>query len=524
MKKFLLILFVLVLASMVMSGCGKTEKTTSPTPTTTSTTKAGEPQYGGTLKIIASYVSSNVGYPPNDSPLGMGQDCTRRLITWDINGNVIPDLAVSWDLDKTNNTLTWHLVQGAKFYDGTPFNAAAVKWNIEFLTTQNRMNEPSKIKSLEVVDDYTLKMNLTEVTSMSVNNYGWVPCFSPTSYQTNGVDWAKSHIVGMGPFMVSDWSPDTYINYKAYEGFFKGKPYLDGINYRAIPDSMAASAMIQSGEADYWYNVPIKYAVELASKGYKLNVGITGLVYGLFENTTSPDSRWNNKLLREALEYAIDRDGLVKAVGYGKYEALKTLAPKNSNGYDANYAGRPYNQDKARELIKEAGYPNGFETTILCTADTQNIATIIQADLAEVGITAKLDVADFARWASLAVPVFFGGGDGFDELCINMSGVDLPYTVSLIRHYGPEPVSGITSTNGAKSAAFLADCEKLYQIFDADELAAATKAAINQASEDAICVPLFMAPFMSVMSSKVHDDGNAIHGTIWNLYKTWIEK
>jgi peptide/nickel transport system substrate-binding protein len=532
MKKLFIILALVVLLVTAVAGCAK-EATTTPTasptasPTSTGTMPAPStagPQYGGTLRVIRNYGVTNVGYPPNDGGMEKGQDVTRRLINWDAKGNVVPDLAESWDEDPVNNTLTWHLRKGVTFVDGTTFNAEAAVWNTQRLIDVKRLTEADKIKSLEVIDDYTYKMNLTQLNSQMVINYGWVDMYSPTAIETNGEEWAKTHPIGVGPFTLADWAPDNFVNLKKYDNYYvQGTPYLDGVNFRVIPDPVSASAMMEAGQADLWFDVPTKFAVDLENKGFKVNWAVTGFFWGLFANTANPDSIWNDKRLREALEYAIDRPGMAKALGYGKFEALTQIAPKDSTGYNPGYDPRPYNPDKAKALLAEAGYPDGLQTTLLCTATSQDYATAIQANLAAVGIDAKIDLADFARYNSMFMSGFFGG-EGFPDLAVGMTGIDLPFATGLLRHFGPTPMTGILSINGAKSPEFLALCEQIYNTYDPNELTKVTQEAVKQVSEDALVVPLLKTPWASVMQPNVHDDSNTAHNVVWNINQSWIEQ
>jgi peptide/nickel transport system substrate-binding protein len=474
--------------------------------------------------MIRNYGAMAVGYPPDEGNILPGQDVTERLINWDDKGNIVPELAESWDTNPAANTLTFHLVKGVKFTDGTAFNAKAAQWNMQRQIDIKRMTEPEKIKSIDVVDDYTLKMTLTELTSQSVINYGWVNMYSPTALEVNGLEWAKTHTVGVGPFTLTDFSLDNFYNYTKYDKYWrKGAPYMDGINFRVIPDPVSASAMMEAGQADLWFDVPVKFGADLEKKGLKVNWAVTGFFWGLFANSSNPDSKFTNKKVREALEYAIDRPGMAKALGFGKYEALTQIAPKGSTGYNEGYDPRPYNPEKAKQLLAEAGYPNGFKVQILCDAMGQDYATAVQANLIAVGLDAKVDLADFARYNSEFMSAFFGG-QGFVDLAIGRTGIDLPFATGLLRHFGPTPMTGIVAINGAKSPEYLALCDKIYKTFDPAALTAVTKDAVKQASEDALVVPLIRTPWVSVMQQNVHDDSMTAHYVVWNLFKSWIEK
>lgn len=524
MKKLSSIFVIILLITILVVGCGGDDETTSTSQSTSPTTSpaAGTPQSGGIMRIIGNAGLTSAGYPPLDFGLLRQQDVTRRLINWDIEGNIVPELAKSWELDMANNTLTWHLEEGVKFTDGTDFDADAAIWNIQRLIDVHFLTEADKVVSLEAVDTYTVKMNLTKLNSQAVGNYGWVAMYSPTAIETNGEEWAKTHQVGVGPFILEDWSPENYANYAKFDDFFiEGTPYLDGLNFRIIPDPVSASAMMEAGEADLWFDAPVKFAVDLEKKGFKVNWSGTGLFWGLFPNSVDPDSKWTDKKLREALEYAIDREGMVKALGYGKFEALTQLAPQGSTGYNEGFNPRPYDPEKAKQLIAEAGYPDGFQTTILCTAGSQDYATFIQANLLAVGLDAKIDLADTARFNSMFMSGIFMG-EPWPDLAVGMIGIDLPFATGLIRHLGPTPMTGILGYS--KSPEFLALCDELYQAFDSDEMTRITKEAVKQAAEDAMMVPLFRQPWATIMKTTVHDDNSVIHNVVWNNHLSWMEQ
>jgi peptide/nickel transport system substrate-binding protein len=534
MKKYLFGIIGIIILVSILVGCGESTPTQTQTPTTTSETPTtpttasepapGEPQYGGTLRAIYTVGLTNCGYPPDEGGFAHAQEMTRKLVSWDTEGNLVPHLAESWDLDQVNNALTWHLRKGVQFTDGTDFNADAAKWCIDRMKELGRLTEADKVISMDVLDDYTLRMNLTELTSQAAINYGWVNMYSPTAFKTNGEEWASSHVVGVGPFEVVNFSTDNFLDLKKYDDFYiEGTPYLDGMNLRVIPDSVSAAAMMEAGQADLWFGTPIKDAVELENKGFKVNWAVTGFFWGLFANSANPDSKWADKRLREAIEYAIDRPAMSKTLGYGRFEPLTQMAPKNSTGYNEGYDPRPHNPEKAKQLLIEAGYPDGFQTEIICDSRSQDYATAIQAYLLAVGIEAKIDLADFARYNESFMSAFFGG-EGFQELVIGMTGIDLPFATGLLRHFGPYPMTGIVNINGAKSPEFLALCDKLYQTYDTDELTKVTKEAVKQAEEDALVMPLFRQPWSSVLQPNVHDDSHTAHDVVWNTHLSWIEK
>ena len=188
---------------------------------------------GGILRGIRGFFPKEMSYTPEWGPADsiFALPFAERLVDWDETGNLVPQLATSWEGDPKAKTVTWHLRKGVTFHDGTPFNAEAAKWNFQLGLDAGRLTDGQFVKSLDVIDEYTLRMNLTEYTSMAFENYGWDPMFSPTAYKANGgKERARTHEAGTGPFKLVDFKRDTFIKYERYDAYWrKGFPLLDGI-------------------------------------------------------------------------------------------------------------------------------------------------------------------------------------------------------------------------------------------------------------------------------------------------------
>ena len=181
--------------------------------------------------------------------------------------------------------------------------------------------------------------------------------------------------------------------------------------------------------------------------------------------------------MREAVEYALDRPAIAKTLGFGKFEALTQIVPSASPAYVPGYDPRPYNPEKARQLLSEAGYPSGFETKLLTVDYARDAAIAVQSYLAAVGIRVSVDVADLGRYyGSLFGPA------GWDDLAIARSGIN-PDATDLFVHFGPRPM---TYRFGfiAKSPEFLALCEKALKTYDQAGVRAALKQAVKQGAEE----------------------------------------
>jgi len=451
------------------------------------------------------------------------QPILERLCYWLPDGSQTGLLAESWDI--TPNSLTWHLRKGVKFTDGTDFDAESVKWNYQLAIDNKKMSDADKITSIDVVDKYTLKLSLTKYNIMMLTNFGWGQQISPTAFKNAGggdlkksIEWARMHPIGTGPFMLGDYVRDTSIKFVKNPNYWQtGMPYLDSMELRFIPDSMTAAATMEAKQADIWIDVAnVTNIVDLEAKGLKSNWG-PGMFQLLLYNSTNPDSPTSKKGVREAIEYAIDREALAEMLGSGKYEPLFQMAPKKFPGYVDGYNPRPFNPDKARKLLADAGYPNGFKTKIMITSGGTDAAAGIKAYLDAVGILTTVDIADLGR--------YFGEifGTGYtDDLVYTASGIN-PDGTDLFVHFARNPMTFRTA-NIYKSDTYLNLCDKALYSTDPKEAVSLIKQAVKQAGEDALFCPLFRTVDNAIMQTYVHSDYFMIHGATWTPWDDWMDK
>ncbi len=478
---------------------------------------------GGVLKCIRSRFPKVIGYAPEMSPVDsiFLLPVAERLVDWDEKGNFVPTLAESWETDPQNKTVTWHVRRGVRFHDGTPFDAEAVRWNMQLSLDGGRLPDGKSVKSLEVLDEYTLRMNLTEYTNTAVLNYGSGGMLSPTAFKAGGgKEWARTHAVGTGPFKLVDFKRDTSIKYERNNDYWrKGFPLLDGIEIRFVPDPMTASMMLQSKQADVCLDgLSVKNVLDLQQKGLKVIWG-PGMVWSILPNSKDPKSPYAHMLVREAIEYALDRPAIAKMLGFGKYEALTQIAPSASPAYVPGYDPRPYNPEKAKQLLSEAGYPNGFETKLLIHdgSAARDTGVALQSYLGAVGIRVNLDPADIGRYYG---SVF--GPQGWSDLALVQSGVN-PDGTDVFAHFGPRPFT-FRFGNPAKSPEYLALCEKALRTYEPAALKSALRQVVRQGGEDAMVIPLFRAAEAVVMQPYVHTDYLKIHSITWFPHQDWMEQ
>jgi peptide/nickel transport system substrate-binding protein len=434
---FVLLATILILGTL-FSGCGKTETTTptstpSTAPTTTPTTST--PKSGGILTLICNEPpTGSLGVPSEMIGLSefFSNPMIERLILVNNHGGFIPQLATSYKFSNNNLTVTFDLRKGVKFHDGTDFNADAVKWNLERAIKAN-LTGTSNIASMEIVDDYTFRINIKEFSNTWLiqlageqsNTTGLI--VSPTAVEKNGEEWALWHPVGTGPFKFKEYVVDTYFTMDRNDDYWGDKALVDGLKWIFIPDYVTAVMNFEAGQADVIRQMGMATDMQrdLLPKGYLADTFL-GLTFMLIPSSNNPGSVLSSKEVREAIEYAIDKEAITESVFYGFSEPRYQTASYNMIAYIPDFEGRRYDPEKARQLLKDAGYPDGVKTTIYAPfMFAGDAVTAMQANLAEVGIDAKIEVLDIPRWLDMSrnggwddgLEIAVYGGASFGTFC-----------------------------------------------------------------------------------------------------------
>jgi len=445
----------------------------------------------------------------------------EALVRYNSDGTLSPWLAESWDVDAANKTITYHLRKGVKFHDGTDFNAEAVKWNIEQLIAAKRQ-DVNGITEVKVVDEHTIQLTVDPWNSSMLESVGTVVVYaSPTAHQANGADWAAIHPVGTGPFVFESWNRDEKIVYVKNPNYWQeGKPYLDKIEIYYMGDPMTASAALEMGEVDALISMSADTArrVEGFAEVIKLQSGIGAGADAIMFNTVRSDSPFNDVRVRQAAAYAIDKKAITEALSFGYSAPTVQWGLPGSWSYNPNLEGYPYNPEKAKELLAEAGYPNGFKTKIVfvSTPDNQQKFTAVQNYLSEVGIDAELDMVDNARFVQLRTEPDWGGG---------MIGVTFKGDADLAI-----PMSVIFANLYGKGSVFPAEgMELLNKILTAGDAETRQKYAHEVQKlvfqDEVIAIPFGVGTMPAAILGHVKDAGiNRGSATQWTPEDAWLDK
>ncbi len=386
--------------------------TQPPAPTTAVPAQAGQPVRGGILHVALEQesVTLDPALSVNVPERHILYSVFNTLVRMDEQLNIKPELATSWE--QTDKALTLHLQQGVKFQDGTDFDADAVKFNIDRIldpkTGSGQRANIDSISSVDVVDKYTVRFNLKQPYTPLLGYLAERPGFmaSPAAITKWGAQFGL-HPVGTGPFEFVEWVKDDHITVKRFDGYWekgadgKSLPYLDQIIFKPIPDQTVKLANLKAGGLELVDLIAPKDIEPLqADKNYTVLV-LPGTRWPMMRlNCSVPP--FNNKALRQAVGYAVDRDAIISAVYRGlATPAYGPISPVYKDYFQPDL-GKDYGTDlnKAKAKLAEAGMPNGFSFTINITNDPVNtqLAQVIQASLAKVGIQAKIASFEPTVW------------------------------------------------------------------------------------------------------------------------------
>ena len=351
---------------------------------------------------VASTFTTMDPYDANDTlSQAVVKSFYQGLYGFDHTMKMVPVLAESHEVTKDGLVYTMKLKQGIKFHDGSDFNAAAVKVNFDRVTNpENKLKRYNLYKNIvktEVVDPYTVRFTLKEQFSPFLNSLAHPSAvmISPTALAKLGKGIAQAP-VGTGPFKFVEWKQTDYMKVEKFAGYWrKGYPKVDTITWRPVVDNNTRAAIMQTGEAHFTFPVPYEQAEVLKTKPAIELTAAPSIVHRYLSMNVL-QKPFDNVKVREAINYAINKEALIKVAFSGYAIPAEGVLP-NGVEYAVKLGPWPYDPAKARELLKEAGYPNGFESTIWSAYNhttAQKVIQFLQQQLGQVGIKVQVQALE----------------------------------------------------------------------------------------------------------------------------------
>ena len=385
MKKIsaLFVLIVLVMTA-VLSACGGASKT------------SGNSVVVGISQDLDSLDPHNVAYAGTREVLF---NLYEGLVKPTSSGAIEPAVAGDFEVAEDATSILFTLRDGIKFWDGTAVTVDDVIFSIKrYADIQGSESAFSVLKSVEAQGDNQILVTLSEANSEFI--YLLTCAIIPASFDADKEECPQ----GTGPFKFVSYAAGEGLEVEKNKNYWKeGVPYLDAVTFKIVTDADTAILQLNSGTLDIYQYLTSDQAAALDSEKFNIQVGNVNYVQGMFLNNKA--TPFDDVKVRQAIYYAVDRQEISDMLFDGKSHIIGThLIPAMSAYYDASLENAyTRDLDKAKELLKEAGYENGFEFTITVPnnyAPHEGTAQIIAENLAEIGITANIELVEFTTWYS----------------------------------------------------------------------------------------------------------------------------
>jgi peptide/nickel transport system substrate-binding protein len=367
------------------------------------------PKRGGTLR--AAFSADPAGFDPQRGPSGMShvviEQVYSTLMALDPDAKPYPELAESYDVSADGLQYTFKLRDGVVFHNGDPLTADDVKFSFDRLRAKDSGysygSQVETIDGVDVVDKLTVRFRLSKRTGPFLV-YMAFPGSSivPKKLVESGHD-LNAKPVGSGPFKFVSYEPRSAIKFERNEHYFQaGKPYFDALEYRIISDTTALTDALMSGEVDFTNEVPPKDWVTVQGNADLKAETLEGSrFYWLLPNNHSKPM--DNAKVRQAIALALDRKALVAGAFFGQATPITGgVIPQWNWAYaDLKFFKEGADVARAKQLLAEAGVPDGFETSMTIASSFPAMvamAPIIQANLSAIGVKAKIGTMEIPRY------------------------------------------------------------------------------------------------------------------------------
>jgi peptide/nickel transport system substrate-binding protein len=380
---------------------------------------------------------------PEVNSLNVAFSAMEPLLRLDAQGNIKPRLAESWEV-VDNTTYVFKLRKNVKFHNGEPFNGKAVEYSWKRSQEKQRANkEPfAGIARIEHIDDYTIKIVTEKPDPIFLKKMANVSAaiFPPKATADGGDEGASLKPIGTGPYILSSWVKGEHITFKANPNYYlPDVPKVETLVWRAIPEAAARVAALQTGQVDIALRIPPNQVPALEKDpNFRISSATSTRTYYIaFNNmTTGKGTPIMDARVRRAMNHGTDLEAIIKSVFNGQAQRVNSLIGNVQFGNDPTLPPMAYDVAKAKQLLAEAGVPNGFKVGLACPsgayANDKEACQAIAGSLAKIGVEVDLQIMESNRFWDLEAkkqlpPLFFDGvGDRYQDPASQLRGVAHP--------------------------------------------------------------------------------------------------
>jgi peptide/nickel transport system substrate-binding protein len=375
-------------------------------------------QPAGTLVVglVAEPVNLDPAQVTDLNSNRVGRRIAETLVTFpDESTQIVPGLAESWAISKDGLRYTFKLRKGVTFHDGTPFNAEAVKFSIERqFNPDHPFNKLGKypfanynfgnVKAVEAIDAQTVEFILKEprASFLAVLTGAASSIVSPTAAKKHGQDYALNP-VGTGPFKFVSWERGQRVVLEKNPTYWKYPVKIDKVVYRPIVEDQARLTELLTGAVDLIVGTPPDYVTQLESNAKVTMLKQVGahVWYLGINNQKKP---FDDRRVRQALNYAVNKDAIVRDVLKGTGSLSRGPVLPGTWGADSGLRPYPYDPERAKKLLAEAGFASGFSTSLWVPESGSGMqspvamSTVIQSNLKAVGVNVNLQTMEWGAY------------------------------------------------------------------------------------------------------------------------------
>ncbi len=414
MKKSLLVFVLLVAMVFVLNGCATEEA-----PATENGEPDAEAEEARDVLVYGTSTDAASLDPHVQNDSHSEQIVAmlyNTLVKFEVDGEIVPDLATSWESSEDGRTWTFELREGVKFHNGKEMTAHDVKGTYERFMADDAdatrlvvQNLTAMFESVEVIDDYTVSITTDEPYGpmLALLSNRSLAIMDPDVIEEHGAstgDFVESSI-GTGPFKIVSWEKDEELVVERFDDYFDENAKLSEVRVRVVPEAASRVIALENKEIDLTNQFPAE-DLDRLEEDPGIEVRMTPSVGARLFRFGCNDPIISDTNVRRAIVHAIDRQPIIDGMFPGmSYPSTSALTPVVWGYTDLGEIEQ--DQEKAKELLAEAGYPDGFDTKIVTTPRYEKgveLAEVLSAQLSEVGINAEIEVLEW----SVILPMWQG--------------------------------------------------------------------------------------------------------------------